>query len=733
MFRRSNRSFRTNVSRHSRRAFKSILRSNRSDAQWMKRYRERQDRHARYHKAFRFVPLNFSRFKSLVAVFFGLLSELSHAQRRSIHFNRSGMLGFSGGKRRRKKRRKKLRSRDGGDAKSYESLEPRQLLAGDLDIDFSGLSGTQLPITLQDATTGSGSTGATASIFNTSNGDVQFTGVNDPQRDYVRTADNYAGVDFRAEVTVFQDDSFINFFGIGSGTGTQNSFEPDGTAAFIRFHGPQAIGATDSINLLNDGESGPGANSFSIDKVPTSGTHVLRLDWNAQAETATFSIDEFSNGTFNVLGEVDTSSLNNGNGFDGFGSHIFFGGNRNVTFDNFTVDDLTVDGDSTRPTIEISATKENLIAGETSAVNFDLSENSVNFDASDVFVSGGSLSDFRGSGSNYSATFTPTTNSNTPGSVSVGNAAFTDAAGSANLDGADANNTVNFTIDTDAPTVIISSNETDSPANGDFTLTFTFSEAVNGFTADNIALSGGMKGAFTGGDGASVFTLVVTPPANSTTPITVDVAADLATDIAGNNNAAAIQFSQAIDTVAPTVIISSNETDSPANGDFTLTFAFSEAVNGFTADDIALSGGMKGAFTGGDGASVFTLVVTPPTNSTTSITVDVAANLATDIAGNGNAAANQFSQAIDTVVPSTVVISNSTIDENTDTTSGNVTIGTLSASEAVTFALVAGPGGTDNAQFTIDDGELQILQNQVVDHEVQESYSVLVQATDDAG
>ena len=131
MFRRRNRLFQTRVSRHSRRAFKSILRSRRSDAQWMKRYQERQDRHARYRKAFRFVPLNFSRFKSLVAVFFGLLSQLSNAQPRSIHFNRSGMLGSRGGKRRKKNRRKKS-VRNKPASSSYQPLEPRQLLAVDL-------------------------------------------------------------------------------------------------------------------------------------------------------------------------------------------------------------------------------------------------------------------------------------------------------------------------------------------------------------------------------------------------------------------------------------------------------------------------------------------------------------------------------------------------------------------------------------------------------------------------
>ena len=722
MFRRSNRSFRTNVSRHSRRAFKSILRSNRSDAQWMKRYRERQDRHARYHKAFRFVPLNFSRFKSMMAVFVGMLSQLSNVQPRTLHCNRDGMLGFSGGKRRRKKRRKKLRSRDGGDAKSYESLEPRQLLAGDLDLDFSGLSGTALPAALQDAT-------ADRSNFTTDNDNVAFTGNADPGRDYVRTIDNdYLASDFTAEITITvvgeasDGGATIGFFGIGNGVAGGAHAEPSGPSIHFRTH--STVSDFNNVGLIDsDGDSSSAGN------LPLgNGTHRLRIVWDASTEIFTFSVDEDNTGSF---GEPLTSAAPGGLGDTN--SHIFFGGSRNISFDDLLVQVGDAPSDTTPPTIAISAIDTNLKAGETSVVNFTLSENSDNFEAGDVSVSGGSLSDFTGLGSNYSATFTPTPNSDTSGSVSVGNSAFTDAAGNANVDGEDPSNTVDFEIDTVAPTVTISSNETNSAANGDFTLTFAFSEAVNGFTADNIALSGGTKGTFTGGNGASVFTLVVTPPANSITPITVDVAADLATDIAGNNNAAAIQFSQAIDTVAPTVTISSNETDPAANGDFTLTFAFSEAVNGFTANDIALSGGMKGAFTGGDGASVFTLVVTPPTNSTTSITVDVAADLATDIAGNGNAAANQFSQAIDTVTPSTVMISNSTIDENTDTTSGNVAIGDLSASEAVAFALVAGTGDTDNARFTIDEGELQILQDQVVDHEVQDSYSVLVQATDAAG
>jgi hypothetical protein len=65
-------------------------------------------------------------------------------------------------------------------------------------------------------------------------------------------------------------------------------------------------------------------------------------------------------------------------------------------------------------------------------------------------VAGGTLSNFSGSGFNYSATFTPLANSTTPGNVSVAAGAFTDAAGNSNLAGALANP---ITIDTVLPVV----------------------------------------------------------------------------------------------------------------------------------------------------------------------------------------------------------------------------------------------------------------------------------------
>lgn len=114
--------------------------------------------------------------------------------------------------------------------------------------------------------------------------------------------------------------------------------------------------------------------------------------------------------------------------------------------------------DITPPTIAISTNDSSLTVGETATITFTLSEASTNFIASDVTVSGGTLTNFTGSGTSYFATFTPTSNSTTNGVVSVASGNFTDAAGNINTDGGDANNTVTMTVntvaaDTTPPTV----------------------------------------------------------------------------------------------------------------------------------------------------------------------------------------------------------------------------------------------------------------------------------------
>ena len=107
--------------------------------------------------------------------------------------------------------------------------------------------------------------------------------------------------------------------------------------------------------------------------------------------------------------------------------------------------------DTTPPSVPVTASASSLHAGQSTTVQFTLSESSTSFTQASVVAVGGTLSHFSGSGTVYSATFTPTANSMVAGRVSVASQQFRDAAGNLNSDGADTNNRVDFSIDTVAP------------------------------------------------------------------------------------------------------------------------------------------------------------------------------------------------------------------------------------------------------------------------------------------
>jgi Bacterial Ig-like domain len=103
------------------------------------------------------------------------------------------------------------------------------------------------------------------------------------------------------------------------------------------------------------------------------------------------------------------------------------------------------------------------------------------------------------------------------------------------------------------------------------------------------------------------------------------------------------------DTTGPVVTITDSVAEGSASGDVTFSFGFNENVGtSFTADDVTVTGGTKGAFTRINGTSA-TLVVVPTVNTTGVINVSVAANAVQDAAGNNNAATSA-TQAYSTVV-----------------------------------------------------------------------------------
>ena len=105
--------------------------------------------------------------------------------------------------------------------------------------------------------------------------------------------------------------------------------------------------------------------------------------------------------------------------------------------------------DTKAPVVTVNIVAGNLNEdGGTSSVTFTFSEAPVGFDFGDITVVGGTLSGFAGSGTSYSAVFTPTPNFNGTASVSVVAGTYTDAAGNPGGAGSD---TITINSVNDAP------------------------------------------------------------------------------------------------------------------------------------------------------------------------------------------------------------------------------------------------------------------------------------------
>jgi predicted secreted protein len=240
------------------------------------------------------------------------------------------------------------------------------------------------------------------------------------------------------------------------------------------------------------------------------------------------------------------------------------------------------------------------------------------------------------SGTTRTATFTPTPGYNGNASLTVQAAGYSDAAGNVGSAG----NTSVIAVDTVAPTLAITSSSAALRSGQTATITFSFSEdPVSSFvwdgTAGDIAVTGGTLGAISGSGLTRTATFTPTPGFEGHASITV-LGTDYQ-DLAGNDGTAAATPLIAIDTLAPTVAITSSSAAVRSGQTAVLTFTFSEDPVGFswdgTAGDIAVTGGTLGAIsgTGPIRQAVFT-----PTEGQASgnASITVASGTYTDAAGN---------------------------------------------------------------------------------------------------
>ncbi|RED97092.1 Ig-like domain-containing protein, partial [Marinoscillum furvescens] len=206
-----------------------------------------------------------------------------------------------------------------------------------------------------------------------------------------------------------------------------------------------------------------------------------------------------------------------------------------------------------------------------------------------------------------------------------------------------------LTIDSTLPTVDIKNEPIRVNTTDPYNVTFSFSEAVTNFTLTDITVGNGTASNFvTVND--STYTADITP--NGTGDITIDVAAGVAQDAAGNDNTAATQAVTEYDVTAPTVDIQNEPAFVNSTSAYNVTIAFSEDVSGFTITDLNVGNGTASNFVTVDG-STYTVDITP--DGTGDITIDVAAGVAQDAAGNDNTAATQAVTQYDDQAPTPVI------------------------------------------------------------------------------
>ncbi|WP_261842215.1 Ig-like domain-containing protein [Aliamphritea ceti] len=489
----------------------------------------------------------------------------------------------------------------------------------------------------------------------------------DPSNPLVYTATFTPGVnieDTTNEITV--SNGYTDAAG-NTGTGnTSANYEVDTVAPTL------AITAADSN--LSTGETtvltfqfSEDVSDFAIgDITPTGGT----LGNFVQVDANTYTVEFTQSGADAPSVAVANNSYTDIAGNDGTGNS------------------LTMSADIIAPTVAITMDDVALNIGDTSTVTFTFSEAPVGFDLNDVAAQNGVLSDLTVDPSNplvYTATFTPAVNiEDTTNEITVSNG-YTDAAGNTGT----GNTSVNYEVDTVAPTLTITAADSNLSTGETTVLTFQFSEDVSDFVLADITPTGGTLGNFVQVD-ANTYTVAFTQ-SGADAP-SVSVANATYTDIAGNDGTGN-SLSLTSDIIAPTVAITMDDVALNIGDTSTVTFTFSEAPVGFDLNDVAAQNGALSDLTvDPSNPLVYTATFTPDVNIEDTSNEITVSNGYTDAAGNtgtGNTSANY---EVDTVAPSLVITA---ADSNLST--GETTVLTFQFSEDVSdfvLADITPTGGT---------------------------------------
>lgn len=306
-----------------------------------------------------------------------------------------------------------------------------------------------------------------------------------------------------------------------------------------------------------------------------------------------------------------------------------------------TTDGSAVTYDTTSPSVVLSST----VSEATNAENFDLtitfSTAVTGFTVEDLTLTNATASEFNGSDDVYTVKITPAAEGDL--SIGVAENVAQDASGNSNV----AATSFQTTYDVTPPTVALTAASTS--VNAAFEATITFSEVVSNFELADLTVTNGTASNLT--NSGTIYTATITPESEG--EVTLNVAASIANDAAGNANTAGTALSVNYDVTGPTPTLSS--ASSATNAAFEVTITFNETVTGFTIDDLTVGNGAASAFEGS--GTTYTATITPEAEG--SVSISVVAEIAVDAANNSNVISNTLTVTYDTTAPTVTLSSGS--------------------------------------------------------------------------
>lgn len=347
-----------------------------------------------------------------------------------------------------------------------------------------------------------------------------------------------------------------------------------------------------------------------------------------------FALSQNVDASYTNLMAIDLSKV-----FDQYGN----AGVGTVTNPNY----YTVD--KVRPNAVMAIDRTNI--SHQAQVTISFSEKAYGVDLGDFSVDNGTLGNLvavNPDGNNGSATWTATLTV-APGSNSSGNKIALNLTGVRDLSTNTGDHTITsslYTVDTTAPTAVISLSDTNLKAGASATVTLAFSEAVTGLTVNAINAPHGSLSNLATSDGGLTWTATFTPAAATTAAgNTITLAAQTVQDAAGNYVVVNSTASYAVDTVAPTAGIVVDTTSLLHGQSSSVTITFSEAVSGLTVGDFVLQHATLSNLASSDGGITWTATLTPDDGVTYQGHLQLSAS-ANVVDGAGNTVANAPSSAL---------------------------------------------------------------------------------------